>query len=191
MGQRFARKACVLIDPDLKLDERVFKEVFFDSSDDVKTHAGLGKQVSGTLLPEDAGAIARPVDGRYARADASDPAWVTIAPQAAAVELIADLGEATTIDVVAINLLVSPQSPFPKKMIFSVSEDGKTYRVNSGRHSTVTPPRGPSAQAKAETTQTALVVVGQGNAKARYVKIEITTTDRPMLVDEVIVNPQP
>jgi hypothetical protein len=192
MGQRFARKACLLIDPNLKLDERVFKEVFFDSSDDVKTHTAIGKQVRGAFLPDDAGAVARIVDGRYARGDASDPAWVTIPPQAAAVELIVDLGEATVIDSIAINLLVSPPtSAFPKKMIFSISEDGHTYRVTSGRHSTVTPPRGRDAQPKAGTTQTALAVVEQGNAKARYMKIEITTSDKPVLVDEVIVNPQP
>lgn len=190
MGQRFARKACLLIDPNLKLDEGIFREVFFDSSDDVKSHAGIGNQLSGSALP-DAAAAARLVDGRYARAVATDPAWVTIAPREAVVELILDLGEAVAIDTVAINLLLSPEaSAFPKKMVFSISEDGKAYRVTGGRHSTVTPPRGAGAQAKSATTQTALAVVEQGNAKARYVKIEITTSDKPMLVDEVIVNPQ-
>lgn len=199
IGQRFARKACLLIDPKMKLDESVFTEVFFDSASQVKSHAAIGKSItvkasdikSGEIKP----GIETLLDGRFTNPDADDKSWVTFPANDPSVEIVVDLGEIIPIDSTAINLLSSPGvTAFPKKMTFSISEDGKTYRVLNSRHNTVAFTIGKSAREafedKTRKPWSLLVLTDEAQTPARYVKIEVATAEGKVMVDEVIVNPK-
>jgi hypothetical protein len=192
MGRRFARKACQLIDPTLEPDERVFAEDFFDSAADVKSHAAIGATLAATphdALPAGGGDTL--MDGRFGAADSTDAAWVGFPPRETPFELVVDLGVTTEIDAIGIDLLVSPgTASFPKRIVYSVSEDGRTYRLTSSRHNSIAYSRGRDVKPPEPKPRALLVVADQGRAAARYVKIEITTGAEPALVDEVIVNPR-
>ncbi len=199
IGQRFARKACLLIDPKMKLDESVFTEVFFDSAERVKTHAAIGKSVAvkaSDIKPDEKKpGIEALLDGRFANPDANDKGWVVFPANDPSVELVIDLGEVMPIDSTAINLLASPGvTAFPKKITFSISEDGKTYRVLNSRHNGVTftiDKRAREAfQDKTRKPWSVLVLTDEAQTPARYIKIEMVTAAEKVMVDEVIVNPK-
>lgn len=199
IGQRFARKACLLIDPNMKLEESVFSEVFFDSAEQVKTHAAIGKSItvkaSDIKADEQKPGMEALLDGRFANPEADDKGWVAFPANDASVELVVDLGEVMPIDSTAVNLLGSPGvTAFPKKMTFSISEDGKSYRVLNSRHNAVAFTNSKNARAafddKTRKPWGVLVLTDQANTPARYIKIEIATGAEKMMVDEVIVNPK-
>lgn len=199
IGQRFARKACLLIDPKLKLDESAFTEVFFDSASQVKSHAAIGKSISAKasdIKPgETKAGIETLLDGRYANPDLDDKRWLTFPANDPAVELVVDLGEIMPIDSTAINLLGSPGvTAFPKKITFSISEDGETYRILNSRHNgvTFTVEKG-AREAFGDKTRkpwNVLVLTDEAQTPARYIKIEMATAEAKVMVDEVIVNPK-
>ncbi len=199
IGQRFARKACHLIDPKMKLDESVFSELFFDSVERIKSHAAIGKSISikvpSSKPEEKISGLEVLLDGRFAPPDATDKGWVTFPANDPSAELVLDLGEVMPIDSTAINLLACPGvTAFPKKVTFSISEDGKTYRVLNSRHNAVAFTIAKSAQvAFQDTTRkpwSVLVLTDQAQTPARYIKIEMATAAEKVMVDEVIVNPK-
>lgn len=199
IGQRFARKACLLIDPNRKWDESIFTEVFFDSAEQVKSHAAIGKsiavKVSGSKPEENHSGLEALLDGRFAHPDASDKGWITFPANDPLVELVVDLGQVMPIDATAINLLSSPGvTAFPKKMIFSISEDGMTYRVLNSRHNAVAFTSSKTAQAAFQDATrkpwSVLVLTDQLQTPARFIKIEMATAAEKVMVDEVIVNPK-
>ena len=199
IGQRFARKACLLINPNMKLDETVFSEVFFDSAEKVKTHAAIGKSISAKASDMNPDGkkpgIEALLDGCFANPAEDDKGWVTFPANDPSVELIVDLGEVMPIDSTAVNLLGSPGvTAFPKKMTFSISEDGKTYRVLNSRHNavafTVAKPAQEAFQDNTRKPWGVLVLTDQAQTPARYIKIEMATAAEKVMVDEVIVNPK-
>ncbi len=199
IGQRFARKASLLIDPKMKLDESVFTEVFFDSAEQVKTHAAIGKSItvkaSDIKVDEKKPGIEALLDGRFANPDANDKGWVVFTANDPSVELVIDLGELMPIDSTAINLMASPGvTAFPKKITFSISEDGKTYRVLNSRHNGVTFTISKNARAafddKTRKPWSVLVLTDEMQTPARYIKIEMATAAEKVMMDEVIVNPK-
>jgi hypothetical protein len=199
IGQRFARKACLLIDPKMMLDESVFTELFFDSAEQVKAHAAISKSItvkaSDIKADEKKPGMEALLDGRFAQPDANDKGWVTFPANDPSVEFVVDLGEVMPIDSTAINLLSCPGvTAFPKKMTFSISEDGTTYRVLNSRHNAVAFTVAKSAQvAFQDTTRkpwSVLVLTDQVQTPARYIKIEMATAAEKVMIDEVIVNPK-
>lgn len=199
IGQRFARKACLLIDPDMKLDESVFTESFFDSAEQVKSHAAIGKSIAvktSDIKPDEK----KPgmevlLDGRFANPDTNDKGWVTFPANDPSVELVIDLGEVMPVDSTAVNLLGSPGvTAFPKKITFSISEDGKTYRVLNSRHNSVAFTNSKTARAafddKTRKPWSVLVLTDEAQTPARYLKIEMATAAEKVMVDEVLVNPK-
>lgn len=193
MGQRFARKACRLIDPAIELDPAVFKEVFFDSADQIRSHAAAGKAVTASVVPEgrDLSALA---DGAFGELDHEDAAWVGFAPSRQPIELVIDLGEVVAIDSVAVHTMLSSKAKarFPKQLVYSVSQDGETYKINNNRYNTIKFADGKRLrQMRADGIEPTplLLLAQQYGAKARYIKIEIQTADQWVLIDEVVVNP--
>jgi hypothetical protein len=199
IGQRFARKACLLIDPNMKLEESVFTEVFFDSAEQVKTHAAIGKSIkvkaSDIKADEKKPGMEALLDGRFANPEATGKGWIAFPANDASVELVVDLGEVMPIESTAVSLLGSPGvTAFPKKMTFSISEDGKTYRVLNSRHNgvafTVAKPAQEAFQDKTRKPWSVPVLTDQAQTPARFIKIEIVTAEEKVMVDEVIVNPK-
>ena len=135
------------------------------------------------------------LDGRFASPGTDDKGWVTFPANDAAVELVVDLGEVMPIDSTSVNLLGSPGvTAFPKKMTFSISEDGKTYRVLNSRHNSVAFTNSQEAKAafddKTRKPWSVLVLTDEANTPARYIKIEMATAEEKVMLDEVIVNPK-
>jgi hypothetical protein len=187
MGQRFAKTACKLIDPEIKLDPAVYEEVFFDSADQIKTHAAVGKTIDGqgwdALL-----------DGKFGPLNHEHPAWVGIGPDQDPYELVIDLGEVMEIDSVAVHTLLSSKAKaqFPKQLGYSVSEDGETYQVNNNRYNTIKFYNGRLLkQMRSEGIKPTplLLLTQQYGSKARYIKITIETGDQWVFIDEIVVNP--
>lgn len=96
----------------MKLDESVFTESFFDSAEQIKTHAATGKSISvksSDIQPgEKKPGMEVLLDGRFASPKEDDKGWVTFPANDPAVELVVDLGEVMPIDSTSINLLASP-----------------------------------------------------------------------------------
>ena len=186
MGQRFAKKACRLITTEIELDPAVYKEVFFDASDQIKTHAAVGKADGEHKVL---------TDGRFAAPDHEAEGWIGFEPSDTPIELVIDLGEAIPIDSIAVHTLLSTKAKaqFPKQLIYSVSEDGQAYKVNGSRYNTI---KFYSAKRLKEMRQAGipptpvLLLTQQKGAKARYIKIEIQTGEQWVYIDEVVVNPQ-
>jgi len=138
MGERFARKACLLIDPKLRFEPDVFTAVHFDSPEDVAGHAAIGATVSGTQ--PSSGTLAALTNGKFASVDASDKEWQTFTSADGGVtELILDLKEPRAIDRFGINLLYHPEAgvPFPKSVGYETSEDGVNWNAG-GRGNNIT-----------------------------------------------------
>ena len=199
MGQRFAKEACRLIQVDFTPDTAIFGETFIDSFDDIKTHAAIGKAVSGTvpdISRDGAGkGLALLTDGKFGRAKETDPAWIGFAPSATAIELIVSFDEPLNVDAIAINLLLSSsaKAEFPNKITYSHSEDGETFKNNQTRFSsTVFYSKTEIAEMRAKGIKptTALVLRGHAFSNVRKIKIEIETGEQWVLIDEVVVNPE-
>ncbi len=192
MGQRFAKKACLLIDPDIKLDPELFRERFIDSHTQIKRHAAFGKKASGV---EGASIL---TDGKYGAADHEDKAWVNITPSDKPTELVVDLGEVIEVRSLGINTLLSSEAKaeFKGKFTFSTSEDGEKFVVNNSRYNTVkvyNAKKFNALRAKGIEPESVLLLTQQQQrgmpVKARKVKVTIETGDQRVLVDEIVVNP--
>lgn len=203
MGQRFAHKACKLITPNTKLNPVIFKEDFVDSADDIKTHAAANQSITGAEPDaKHAGGklgLAALTDGKFAKPDHTDAAWLGFAPQGQPIELVLDLGEIKTIDTIAINTLLTSAggATFPKKITYSTSEDGKDYEVNGSRYNTITFYNSRKLnQMRVEGIEpdALLLLTEQRQSKqpvaARYIKVTIETGDQWVFIDEVVVNPE-
>jgi len=199
MGQRFARQACRLIDSDIELDEAIFREAFFDTSDDIATHAGvqITAAVSGPAPDRSAagGGFAVLIDGRFGQLDAQDDTWVGYAPREGTVWLTVYLDEPTAIDSVAVNLLVNEDANagLPARIRVSVSPDGEedNYRQVNDRHCSVNFASRPFRDAVAAglEPQTLLVLTDQNQTVAQAIRFEIEFAGQWVLIDELVINP--
>lgn len=206
MGQRFAWKACQLIAPDLKLDADLFKENFFDSADDVRTHAAIGKEVIGSQPDpkHDGGGagLSALTDGKFGNSESTDKAWIGFTPSDQTIELLIDLGEVMPVESIAVNMLLSPAASagFPDKIVYSTSEDGQVFQINNSRYNTIrfanTKKRAQMSSPGIESQSILILTEQQAGrppsaALVRYVKIEITPGAQRVFLDEIIVNPSP
>jgi hypothetical protein len=195
MGERFARKACLLIDPKLEFKPDVFASVHFDGPEDLAGHAAVGASVSGTK--PSAGTLEALTNGKFASVDPGDKEWQTfVSEDGKTVELIVDLKEACGMDRYGLNLLHHPEAgvPFPKSVRFETSTDGVNW-MGSGRSSNITFTF--SAKTKEVTQEESkprpmlAIIPGPTDrgkpVEVRYIRFQI---DAPKaLVDEILVNP--
>lgn len=199
MGQRFAKEACRLIDPNFKPEPAIFGEKFIDSADDIRSHAGIGKPVTGTA--PDAGhngggkGLALLADGKFGSAVESDLAWLGFAPSEKPIELVLDLGEPVNIDSIAINMMLSSKAKaeFPNKVTYSTSEDGETFTTSNSRHSGIyfyNKKELADLRTKGIEPRTALLLRSQAAPNTRKVRIEIETGAQWVFLDEITVNPR-
>lgn len=202
MGQRFAKKACLLIDPQMELDPNIFKEVFFDSADHVKTHAAVGREVTGAAPDQGAKGWGRDLrvlaDGRFAKPDPGANGWVGFAPSEEAVEMVVDLGEVRPIAGVAVNVLVGKdiEAGFPARVVYTFSKDGETYFQHNSRHNSINVYNARKYNERLEqgTEPQALLLLAdqynkRGVLEARYVKVGITPGKQAVYLDEIVVDP--
>lgn len=202
MGQRFARQACFLLDPNLKPDPAIFEEHFIDSHEQIRGHAAIGKKIG--VHPALDGFEARApllTDGKFGPADAKDKAWLAIPPSEQPVELVVDLGAPIVVDEIGVNMLLSSEAKaqFPTQLTYSTSEDGETFSVNHSRYNTI---RYYNARQLREMRaggikpQSVLLLTRQRGRldrdpiTARKIKIAIETGDQWVLIDEIVVNPR-
>jgi hypothetical protein len=190
LGERFARKASLLIDPGLKLDPEIFSAGFFDTSEQIASHGAIGATVRGSKPT--GGSLAALSDGKFASAGFSDARWLTFEPGDGGVtELMLDLGKSTLIDQLGINLLFHPGAAtfFPRGMTFATSEDGRTYS-QVGRDIRFTYGR---SKVPADVESQSLLVLAPAPMDkgkplpARYVRIHIEAPK--VIIDEIIINP--
>ena len=201
LGERFARKACRLIDPQLKLDETVFDAVFPDDAHKVKTNLSLDKPISGTQPDtKHAGGklgLAALVDGKLGTTDDKDSAWLAYPPTEKNIEFVIDLGKPTDVSSVAINLLVNQEAAahFPSKIDVSTSQSGSDYKHLLGGRSNVLSfdKRARQLNLSKDFKSQACLIFIEGQALAvRYVKVEIvpdTASNSWVFLDEIMVNP--
>ncbi len=201
MGQRFAHKACKLIDPSLKIDPALVKEHFVDSADDIKTHGAIGASVTATKpnAKQDGGVVSLALltDGKFAKTDHTDAGWIGFAPQEEPIELVIDLGEIKSIDTIAVNTLVSSKAlaTFPNKITYSTSADGKEYQVNNDRYNTIrfyNAKQLKQLRSQGIAPQALMLLTEQrqrmGPVTARFIKVTIETGDQWVFIDEIVVN---
>lgn len=191
MGQRFAKKACLLIDPKMELDPRPFVEHFIDSHEQIKSHAAIGKKVEG--------GSAALTDGKFGGVDHTEKSWMEIKPSEKPVEIVVDLGEPTVVDELGINILLSSKAnaELKGKFVYSTSEDGETFVVNNNRYNTVQAYNRKAfngLRSAGIEPQSVLLLTRQhqrsGPVTARKVKIEIHNPQDAVFLDEVVVNPK-
>lgn len=190
LGERFARKACLLIDPKLKLGDEIFRSGFFDTSDDIASHGAIGDTVRGGKPSK--GSLAALSDGKFGSADPGENRWLTFEPgEEGTTELILDLGENTAINHLGINLLFHPGAKafYPTGMTFATSEDGQVF-TQVGRDIRFTYGRNKSPDNVAPQSLLALApgpLVKGVPIQARFFRIRITAPK--VMIDEIIVNP--
>ncbi len=198
MGQRFAREACRLIAPDIERDPVIFEEHFIDSHRQIRTHDGIGKEVSGSV-PPGAKDLSLLSDGKFGTADHEDSAWIGFPPSDEPIELVLDLAAETEVDSMAVNLLLSSaaKSEFPEQLVYSTSADGQEFRVNGSRYNTIRYYDAKElARMRADGIEPVSVLLltrqwdREGPVRARKVKVEIKTGGQWAFVDEIVVNPR-
>lgn len=192
LGQRFARKACQLVDPGIELDEDLFKERFFHTTADIKSHRAISAKVSGTA-PRESGTTGLGIltDGKFGGAEVDD-AWLDFGPDQERLEFLVDLGESGDLSAVAVNFLIRPESgaKFPTKLTMSASEDGENFKQVHGKGISF----GYKAHHRAKwleaiESEPLLVLHETNEVKGRYLKIEVETGGSRVLIDEIVVNP--
>jgi hypothetical protein len=198
MGQRFAKAACQLIDPDMKLDDTIFEEVFFDEASDIESHVAIGKKVTASIQPAK-GSLDSLTNGNLDPQDSKGGAWVGFAPSEEPIELIVDLGEVMQVELAGVHLLFSPEAKaeFPKRITISTSEDGESFNVNGSRYNSLHLYHGTrEALDQLEAPATPLLLVTEQKhrkapegVQARYIKIEIQSPQHGFYLNEIIVNP--
>lgn len=191
LGQRFARAACKLIDPNLKLDEAIFDARFFNTAAEISTHAAFGKQTSGTTPDTGVAGLTALTDGAYGGNDPKSAGWVSFKSERKTVELVVDLGNAQAVSSIAANLLVHPADGigFPAKADVATSNDGQTYEAIPTHRSggfTLQPKRWDIADPEAR-----LVLFDIGRPDVRFIKLTFHLGTSSVFLDELAVNPQP
>jgi Carbohydrate esterase, sialic acid-specific acetylesterase len=193
LGQRFARAACKLIDPQLKLDETIFNAHFFNTAAEISTHAALGKQSSGTAPETGSAGLAALTDGAYSGNDPKGKGWVIFKkPELKTVELIVDLGKPQDVTAIAANLLVDQAGGigFPAWSHLATSKDGQNYIILTTHRDngfTLQPKRidpdmvGPEAR---------LLFFDIGRPEVRFIKLTFHLGDTSLFIDEIAVDPQ-
>ena len=198
LGRRFARKACKLIDPDIKLDEAIFAEPFMATSDDVKTHAAIGVTPTGTPSdPKDkaGAAVTALTDGQFGGTDPTDGKWLAVAPQTRNAAWALDLGKQAELSSLGISMLInkSAAAGFPASVGFEVSADGQTYRPVFQRGKQTTIRFGyrdkHRLQWNKELKLQSVLVLLDRKATARYIRITAATAESWLFIDEILVDP--
>jgi hypothetical protein len=201
MGLRFARAACTLADPTVKLDETLFAESYPDDARKVKTNLALGKPITGTTpdAKHSGGqsGLAALVDGKFGTPDGNDPAWLAFPPAQTNISFLIDLGKPTDLSSVAINILNDHQSAahFPSYIDVLISENGADYRhLLSGRSIRVSFDKRARQLNLAPDfkSQATLVFIEKQALAVRYVKVEIApdaASNSRLFLDEIMVNP--
>lgn len=195
LGERFARKACLLIDPKLQFEPNVFTAVHFDGTEDVASHGAIGGIVTGTQPIS--GKLDALTNGKFASVDAGDKEWQTFTSvDGNIIELILDLQEARAIDRFGINLLHHPEAdmPFPKSLSYETSQDGVNWK-KGGRNSNISfsndTRKKEATQEKVKPRSMLAIIPGPvENGKPidiRYIRIQINAPKT--LIDEIVVNP--
>jgi hypothetical protein len=193
MGQRFARAACKLIDPKMKLDEGIFNAYFFNKAAEISTHTALGKTISGTTPDLKSEGLAALTDGTYAGNDAKGKEWVHFPSSQKTVELVVDLGNPQEVSALAANLLVSEteQIGFPAKAEIATSQDGQTYEpLTTHRNNgfTLQPKRKDPDMAGPEAR---LLYFDIARPNVRFIKMTFQLGATAFFLDEIAVNPKP
>jgi hypothetical protein len=202
MGQRLARQACLLLDPNLKSAPAIFAEHFIDSHEQIKSHGAMGKEA--TAHPAIPGFDTRKsllTDGKFGPADHKDTAWLAVPPAEQPVEFVIDLGVPMIVDEIGVNMLLSSEAKaeFPTRLIYSTSEDGETFTVNHDRYNTIhfyNKRMLQEMRAEGIAPQSILLLTrqrgrfGREPVNARKIKISIETGDQWVFIDEIVVNPR-
>jgi hypothetical protein len=198
LGQRFARKACQIIDPQLKLDEQFFDAVFFDSTVNIKTHAAVSKAITGSKPDEkytdEKSGLTSLVDGKYGATDQPDKQWLGFASTPDGVEFVIDLGQSQDVSGVAISILVDPVlgAIIPKQTTIFVSNDSATFEDVPGKSFKVGHSAHVRRQKPVELKRQPLLILAETNkANGRYIKVKLVTESPWLFVDEIVVNPIP
>jgi hypothetical protein len=193
LGQRFAREACKLIDPRMKLDETIFDAHFFNKVGEIASHAAIGKKTTGTAPDAKHAGLAALTDGTYSGDDPKAKGWVAFEPAAKTVELVLDLGKPQDVATLAANLLVHQAGGigFPAKADLATSNDGQEYEAipthrNNGF--TLQPRR---RDADMDGPEARLVLFDIGRPDVRFLKLTFHLGDSSIFLDEIVVNPQP
>ena len=191
LGQRFARAACKLIDPNMKLDETIFDAYFFNTVNEIATHAAIGKKTTATAPDAKHAGLTALTDGAYGGVDPKAKGWVAFPAEQKTVELVVDLGSPQNVSAFAANMLVhqADKIGFPAKADVATSKDGQNYEpiaTHRGGGFTIQPKRrnivGPEAR---------LVLFDIGRPDVRFVKVTFHLGDSSLLLDEIVVNPKP
>jgi hypothetical protein len=196
LGQRFARKACILIDPDLQPDDDIFDAVFFDSSEDIRSHLAMGKGIKGTSPdPAHAGGeagLSSLLDGKFGGTDAKEKAWLGFAPAEEKVSFEVDLGDSQGITEIGIDILFSKEAgaTFAKTVNISTSVDGSEYRpVGKKGISFFYGRKQQDEWSKDAKPRSFFVLADMQQTDARYIRIEVEKENTWLFVDEIVVNP--
>jgi hypothetical protein len=199
IGQRFARKACLIIDPKIRLDPAIFTENFMDSATQIETHIAIGKAVTGSAPNNkhnaNGVALAALTDGKFGKEDPADHAWLGFEPSTGNIEFVLDLGEVQVIKEIAVNLFFSieAKAECPESITFSTSVDGKEFISDKSSINTI---KFGDAKFRDKLRkdgikpQSVLLLTEQDSKKSRYIKVEIQTGKQWVFLDEIIVNPK-
>lgn len=198
MGQRFARKACRLIDPEMKLDEKIFDAEFFLSAEKIGSHSAIGKKISGTKpdAKYDGGGLGLEclLDGKFGSSNYKDKQWLGFSPENESVEFVVDLGKSQNVTEIAVNILISKEAKalFPKSAAILTSQDGSKFKpiVRKGAVKFFYKAARQNEWLKDHKSEPLLVLVGNKNPDVRFVKIKIETAKSWVFVDEIVVNPK-
>jgi hypothetical protein len=193
LGQRFARAACKLIDPRMKLDEAIFDAHFFNKAGGIATHAAIGKKIIGTAPDAKQAGLAALTDGAYSGDDPKAKGWVAFGPETKTVELVIDLEKPQRVTAVAANLLINPSGDVgvPAKAHLATSSDGNTYQAVPTRHNGGFVLNQTSRGMTFPDPLARLVVFDLDQPDVRYVKVTFDLDKSWLFLDEVVVNPQP
>jgi hypothetical protein len=191
LGQRFARAACKLIDPQLKLDDAIFDAYFFNTATEISTHAAVGKKISGTTPDTGSASLAALTDGAFSGNDPQGKGWAAFKPEQKIVELLVDLGNPQQVNAIAVNLLIdqADKIEFPAKADVATSNDGQNYESLATHRN-----NGFTLQSKRRDIvgpEARLVLFDIGRPDVRFIKLTFHLGDSSLFLDEVVVNPQP
>lgn len=195
LGQRMAKEACLLIDPDIEISPTTFNAVHMDRSDDVKTHAAIDKTITGTKPASDK-ALTMLLDGKFGSPQNLEENWVIFGPEETEVSLLIDLGETIELDALGFSFLVDAPSnaTFPVSVKLSTSADGEAYQIVKKRKDEIQFAYKPATRAQwnaSSKQRNLLLYIQTAPRPARYVKMEFKKDDALLVLDEVMVNLMP
>lgn len=194
LGERFARKACLLIDPDLKLSDDIFTARHFDSPGDIKSHAAIGAAVSGSNPVK--GKLSTLTDGKFAQAAPDDSHWLEFnAAEGEVTELTLDLGKLRQVDQLGLSLLYHPEAgvPMPKGMTMETSADTENWQRLNRKNFSFREERAGAKGTQGKRKPQSLIALAPGSiakgkpVELRYLRIRIKAPK--VYVDEIIAQP--